>query len=265
MKDTRILLVDDHDLVLQGLKRIVECSLPEIKYICTASTGQEVLQRIAAEQFDLFLLDIELPDMSGLDLIAHIRRTDPQARIIVNTMHEEVWFIKDLLQCNVSGILFKSVNSNRIAEAIRKVLEGQTYYCPYAERVRARMKRSDGGRREELTVREAAQSEIEEFSRALAAFGITFSDVADNCPKQERTLRACMDALNYARWDPEVLAAVEKSGKLPIAELASGSGVERKTLERHRKYMVAMLLAFTNGFEIIRGHLCRLDGGRGAK
>ena len=52
---------------------------------------------------------------------------------------------------------------------------------------------------------------------------------------------------------------------LPIAELASGSGVERKTLERHRKYMVAMLLAFTNGFEIIRGHLCRLDGGRGAK
>lgn len=118
---------------------------------------------------------------------------------------------------------------------------------------------------EELTVREAAQSEIEEFSRALAAFGITFSDVADNCPKQERTLRACMDALNYARRNPEVLAAVEKSGKLPIAELASGSGVERKTLERHRKYMVAMLLAFTNGFEIIRGHLCRLDGGRGAK
>lgn len=118
---------------------------------------------------------------------------------------------------------------------------------------------------EELTVREAAQSEIEEFSRALAAFGITFSDVADNCPKQERTLRACMDALNYARWDSEVLAAVEKSGKLPIAELASGSGIERKTLERHRKYMVAMLLAFTNGFEIIRGHLCRLDGGRGAK
>ena len=44
-----------------------------------------------------------------------------------------------------------------------------------------------------------------------------------------------MDALNYARRNPEVLAAVEKSGKLPIAELASGSGVERKTLERHEE------------------------------
>ena len=118
---------------------------------------------------------------------------------------------------------------------------------------------------EELNTREAAQSEIEEYARALAAFGITFSEVADNCPKQERTLAACMDALNYARRRPELLAAVEKSGKLPMTELASGAGVERKTLERHRKYLVAMLIAFTNGFEIIRGHLCRLDGGRQTK
>ena len=50
-----------------------------------------------------------------------------------------------------------------------------------------------------------------------------------------------------------------------MTELASGAGVERKTLERHRKYLVAMLIAFTNGFEIIRGHLCRLDGGRETK
>lgn len=118
---------------------------------------------------------------------------------------------------------------------------------------------------EELNTREAAQSEIEEYAQALAAFGITFSDVAENCPKQERTLAACMDALNYAWRQPELLAAVEKSGKLPMTELASGAGVERKTLERHRKYLVAMLIAFTNGFEIIRGHLCRLDGGRQTK
>ena len=45
-----------------------------------------------------------------------------------------------------------------------------------------------------------------------------------------------------------------------MTELARGANVERKTLERHRKYLVAMLLAFTNGFEIIRGHLCRLEG-----
>lgn len=153
-REIRILLVDDHDLVLQGLKRIVECSLPEIKNVCTASSGQEALLLIASQRFNLFVLDMELPDISGMDIIVRIREKDPQARIIVNTMHEEIWFIKNLIQCSVDGILFKSIDSTKIAEAIRRVLDGETYYCPYAEHVRAQMKRSDKGRREELTLRE---------------------------------------------------------------------------------------------------------------
>ena len=51
--------------------------------------------------------------------------------------------------------------------------------------------------------------------------------------------------------------------RLPLAELAKGAGVERKTLERHRKYLVAILLAFTNGYEIIRGHLCHIHTEKG--
>ena len=153
-RDIRILLVDDHDLVLQGLKRIVECSLPEIKNVCTASSGQEALHLIASQRFNLFVLDMELPDISGMDIIVRIREKDPRARIIVNTMHEEIWFIKDLIQSAVDGILFKSIDSTKIAEAIRRVLDGGTYYCPYGEHVRAQMRRSDEGRREELTLRE---------------------------------------------------------------------------------------------------------------
>lgn len=153
-RDIRILLVDDHDLVLQGLKRIVECSLPEIKNVCTASSGQEALHLIASQRFSLFVLDMELPDISGMDIIVRIREKDPRARIIVNTMHEEIWFIKDLIQSAVDGILFKSIDSTKIAEAIRRVLDGGTYYCPYVEHVRAQMRRSDEGRREELTLRE---------------------------------------------------------------------------------------------------------------
>lgn len=152
-RDIRILLVDDHDLVLQGLKRIVECSLPEIKNVCTASSGQEALHLIASQRFNLFVLDMELPDISGMDIIVRIREKDPRARIIVNTMHEEIWLIKDLIQSAVDGILFKSIDSTKIAEAIRRVLDG-AYYCPYAEHVRAQMRRSDEGRREELTLRE---------------------------------------------------------------------------------------------------------------
>ena len=76
-----------------------------------------------------------------------------------------------------------------------------------------------------------------------------------DCPKQERTLAACHRVLSCAREHPVYLEQLTTTGKLPIAALSAESGVERKTMERHRKYLVALLLAFTNGFEIIRGHL----------
>jgi RNA polymerase sigma factor len=70
-----------------------------------------------------------------------------------------------------------------------------------------------------------------------------------------------MAALGYARENPALLAELEKTKKLPLTCLADGSGVSRKTLERHRKYLVAILLAYTNGYEIIRGHLRQMKGG----
>ena len=112
-------------------------------------------------------------------------------------------------------------------------------------------------------MRAASQQEIQEFSEKLSGFGLTFSDVADNCPRQERTFAACRRVLDFARSRPEMLKRVEDTGKLPMNELALGSGVDKKTLERHRKYLVAILLAFTNGYEIIRGHLCRIISTKG--
>lgn len=105
------------------------------------------------------------------------------------------------------------------------------------------------------TDRTAARQELTHFALELSRFGLSLTDIADNCPKQERTLSACHRALRFAREDPQLLEQTVRSGKLPITALAAGANVERKTLERHRKYMMAVLLAYTNGFEIIRGHL----------
>ena len=108
---------------------------------------------------------------------------------------------------------------------------------------------------EETALRDATRAEIEELTRQMKEFGVSLSDVADNCPKQQRTLDACRRALEYAKGKPELLDDLLNTKRLPIGQLAMGSGVERKTLERHRKYMVALLLIYTNGYEIIRGHL----------
>ena len=107
--------------------------------------------------------------------------------------------------------------------------------------------------------RAAAREEIEEFERKLGEFGITFSEIADNCPRQERTLVSCQRVLAAAKLHPEIFDILLESKKLPISSLAEKSGTDKKTLERHRKYLIAVLLAFTNGYEIIRGHLYHLS------
>lgn len=108
---------------------------------------------------------------------------------------------------------------------------------------------------EESANLEATKQEIEELSDVMADFGVSFSDVADNSPKQERTLEACASAIRYAAENKYLLDELLRTKKLPMAQLVTGSGAERKTLERHRKYILAMLLIQTNGYEIIRGHL----------
>ncbi len=108
---------------------------------------------------------------------------------------------------------------------------------------------------EESANLEATKQEIAELSGVMQTFGVSFSDVADYAPKQERTLAACTEAVRYASQNKEILEELLRTKKLPMARLVRGSGVERKTLERHRKYLLAMLLIQTNGYEIIRGHL----------
>lgn len=117
---------------------------------------------------------------------------------------------------------------------------------------------------EESVSLSATKQEIEELSKVMAEFGVSFTDVAENSPKQERTKTACISAIQYAAAQEELMEELLRTKKLPMGRLVSGSGAERKTLERHRKYILAMLLIQTNGYEIIRGHLkhiCARKGG----
>ena len=120
-------------------------------------------------------------------------------------------------------------------------------------------------RYEEAVNLEATKQEIAELSAVMGRFGVSFSDVADHSPRQERTLEACTRAVRWAAGDELLLEELLRTGKLPMARLVQGSGAERKTLERHRKYILAMLLIQTNGYEIIRGHLRHVFKGKGGR
>lgn len=132
--DAHILVVDDHSLVLKALKDILKADFPNA-VISDANSGTAALELLAKTHFDVVILDIGLPDVSGLDMISQIKSLCPGMRIIVNTMHEELWFVKQLLKSDVDAILFKSLDSSAIVDAVANVLAGNKYYCDEVARM----------------------------------------------------------------------------------------------------------------------------------
>ena len=122
--------------------------------------------------------------------------------------------------------------------------------------------RDEHDKYQENELREATQQEIAELSAQMQDFGVSMTDVAENSPRQRRTLEICQRAVQYARNNPEILDDFLRTKRVPLAKLAEGAKVERKSLERHRRYLVAVLLICTNGYEIMRGHIMQvLKGG----
>jgi len=92
-----VLAVDDHCLILEGISKIVN-KMPDAIVTNVATSGRAALELIGRHNYDVCILDVSMPDMSGFDLITKIREQNENARIIVYTMHEEIWIINRL--CN---------------------------------------------------------------------------------------------------------------------------------------------------------------------
>lgn len=134
-----VLLVDDHTLILQGIKFIVD-NMPEIGEVCTASSAAEAMALIENKTFDICLVDIELPDSSGFELLEKIKDRSPKSRIIINTMHEETWMVKKMLQMRVDGVILKSADTDEIKDALTRVSKGEKYFCNGFDRIRKRLR-----------------------------------------------------------------------------------------------------------------------------
>lgn len=123
-----ILVVDDHGLILEGICRLVS-KMPEVVVVNAVTSGEEASRLIDERDYDIYILDVELPGISGFDLITQIRELNENAQIIVNTMHEEVWIVNRLAQSGVNAIVLKSSTVSELVNAIRCILQGKSYTC----------------------------------------------------------------------------------------------------------------------------------------
>lgn len=128
----QLLLVDDHPVILEGIKNIIQ-SFREINKIYTASTGEKALEQLSSHTINICIIDIELPDISGFDLIDQIRSLYPDIRIIIETMHNEIWSIRRMIESEADAIVLKQSDPDELHKAVCAVANGEKYYCRYVQ------------------------------------------------------------------------------------------------------------------------------------
>ncbi len=119
----RLLLADDHALVREGLKRILAAA-SDIEVAGEAANGDETLALVRQHDFDLALVDLSMPGLSGIDLVKRLRLERPKLRILVLSMHGESQYAARALKAGASGYLTKDAAAAQLLGAIRKIAAG---------------------------------------------------------------------------------------------------------------------------------------------
>ena len=122
----RLLVADDHKLVRDGLKQILAAA-PGIEVAAEASNGDEALALVKGNDFDLALVDMSMPGLSGIQLIKRLKLERPKLLILVLSMHGETQYAARALKAGASGYLTKDSASEQLVGAIRKVAAGGVY------------------------------------------------------------------------------------------------------------------------------------------
>lgn len=122
----RVVIADDHTIVREGLKQILAAA-GDLSVVGEARDGQEVLQQVRANDFDVLLLDMSMPGKSGTELIKQVKDEKPKLRVLVLSMHQEHQYAVRAVKAGASGYLTKDSASTQLVTAIRKVALGGAF------------------------------------------------------------------------------------------------------------------------------------------
>ena len=122
----RIIIVDDHPIFREGLKKIISES-HDIVISDEVSTGMELLDRVKKNSYDIIILDISLPDMSGLEILGNLQNEKKRPPVLIISMHPEEQYAVRALKTGASGYLTKGSIPDELLTAIRRVSAGRKY------------------------------------------------------------------------------------------------------------------------------------------
>lgn len=125
----RVLIVDDHALLREGLRQVLQGE-PDILVVGEARTGEEAVREAAHLRPDIVVMDINLPDISGIEATRRIKEACPEAGILVLTIHDQEEYLLEAIAAGAAGFVLKDVEPRTLVHAIRLCCRGEGYIHP---------------------------------------------------------------------------------------------------------------------------------------
>jgi two-component system response regulator NreC len=129
MAKIHLLLVDDHEVVRRGLRMLLENEV-DLDIVGEASTGEDAMKMVETLKPDVVIMDITLPDISGIDATRRIKEKNPAVAVVALTIHEDQQYFFKMLQAGASGYVPKRAAPNDLITAIRATHRGEMYIYP---------------------------------------------------------------------------------------------------------------------------------------
>ena len=129
MSMIRVLIADDHKMVREGLRRILEFD-GEIQVIDEADNGEECIKKIRSSKPDIVLLDINMPVMNGIEALQEIRKKKKKTKVIILTVHNEIEYLLRAVDIGIDGYVLKDSDAHELIKAVTSVYEGDKFIQP---------------------------------------------------------------------------------------------------------------------------------------
>tara|TARA_B100001996_G_scaffold371368_1_gene346651 strand:+ start:102 stop:740 length:639 start_codon:yes stop_codon:yes gene_type:complete len=171
MKTIKVILIDDHAVVRAGYKILLK-NVDNIEVVAEAENGNEAVELIKNNKYDVIVMDISLPDIGGIDLIRQIKTINSDSKILVFSMHEEIVYVEQAFHSGAMGYMTKSADPQLLSKAIKQISRGKKYID---DELQQRMT-YEGSREENSILSRLSTREFEIF--CLLAEGLNTNEIS---------------------------------------------------------------------------------------
>lgn len=123
----RLLIADDHEILASGMSSILSTK-EELSVVGTVSNGQEVLDFLGKNELDVVIMDLNMPVLNGIEATEIIKKKFPEVKILILSMFDREGYIQNALDVGVDGYVLKNVSDTEIVSAVKRIMEGKTYF-----------------------------------------------------------------------------------------------------------------------------------------